>query len=250
MASSKLAYPSVQYMITRPVILMTNILLAKIPRGHIWVGTDRDRYILLNDMKYTLMQLKIEDNIELKTKIDNLKKEIELKFIQKKTEELDKKHTDVKNYDKKYTDTNQLFVNIEINDMLYTELELLYEDKSQLDVDIYLQYNGRARSKDGIPLLFEPPIDHENKNLNLNVAPIDDTNVNWKLTKKDGTILEFKCPGWYLANSPTIDEEYFNHPNLNNNYLNIFEGDKLPNVIVDIDLAVEESLIPLLDYND
>ena len=72
-----------------------------------------------------------------------------------------------------------------------------------------------------------------------------------EIDKKNGTVLEFKCPGWYLAaNTSTIRETYFYHSNLNNNYLNIYKGDKLLNVIVDIDLAVEESFIPLLDYTD
>jgi len=216
MAASRLIYPDIQYMLTRPVSIMTSILLSKIPKGHIWVGTNRDRFFTLYNMKESLINIKQKDNTALREKMDKLKNKI--------------------------SDNNTI-------EIINRELELLYEDKNQLMSDIFAQYNENSYDIMPNEFLFEPPIDNKNKNLNLNLVPIDDTDLIWKLTKKDGTILEFKCPGWYLANSSTR-ETYFNHPNLKTNYVNIFEGDHLLNAIVDIDLAIEESLIPLLDYTD
>uniref|UniRef100_A0A6C0I2V3 Uncharacterized protein n=1 Tax=viral metagenome TaxID=1070528 RepID=A0A6C0I2V3_9ZZZZ len=239
MASSRLAYPDAQFMITRPVSIMTSILLHKIPEDHIWVGTTIDRYRTLTYIKEELLKNKTEF-------IPKITKDIIVSEIMHKIKEEIKKREKNIPYDKKYTDIDkEILIDLIYRQTIIEELEFLYTDKEQLNADIFSQYYSKLGLRlDANQYLYKPPID----NLQSDIAPIDDIDINWKLTKKDGTIIEFKCPGWYLTDSNTIGEMYFSHINLNNNYLNLFDGDKLLNVIVDIDLAVDESEIPLLDY--
>jgi uncharacterized membrane protein len=247
-AAAKIQYPEIKYLMTKPVPVMSSILLHLIPKDSVWVGTNRERYRMFNELK---------EHIFNQEKFVLSEEDLRLITLNANLEQDSKEYRDCDRHYITGSDYINLLRILEKNKLINKKIEEKYLDKKELKLLYSTRYSEWERS---FLNLFTPPIllgehfDIDNDNyLNLGVVPIDDTHIKWTLITKDKNIEEFTCPGWYLGNylkrnnigMNCEQNPVFPHLDVYNLYVfdELFYGESNLSIIIDVDIASIASTI-------